>query len=451
MGSGEARDDSGPSGATVQGPTEALTLTPWAWRLEARFRWLRWRASRVFGRIPASRLTLIWVGLLLVIALATFAPVLPAGMRMNPAGEDHMLARIGRTYGFRHAGAYFSPRFFERECQQGVARSELTIYYRPLMFLSYAFDAALWDCDVRVGRTVNLLLHVANAFVLGLLLLALSGGRRAVAVAGSLLYLVTPTSADPIGWWAARSDVLSTLLSLIGLLALVWWSERGGWRYLVVSVASLICAVLTKDTAGIVFPLACLWLLLAPKSQKSPPVQRALLIAGLAALAVAYLVFRIETHTLVRPPAARVGAHYAVGQFVRFLSMPLFGLMRAVETASLSPLDLGGVAALAAWVIILWPSLRPAIFLFALPALFFLPAMFYGIIEPRYRYAAVAGSVALVALLCGQADRRCRSLWAPVALVPWVFAAVLFCKDLVALHQNVIFWAQEVLSRVVRP
>ena len=437
-------------GSSSAEQVSGAVILPWAWRIEARYRWLRGRLLRLWRATPVRWQVGLWLGLLLVVAFFTLAPVIPAGMRLNPAGEDRLLARIGRTYGFRRAYAYFSPRFFERECQRGIPRSEWTVYYRPLMFVSYAFDAALWDCDVRIGRSVNLLLHVANAFLLGLILLVLTQGSRQAAASASFLYLATPASAEPISWWAARSDLLSTTFSLAGLLALIVWTQRGGARYVGAAIFSFVCAVLSKESAGAVLPLACFWLLLAPKNEKSPLPQRALLLAGLLVLALAYLAFRVETHTLLRPPAARVGTHFALGHFLRFVCMPLAGVVMGLELKTMVPVNVGSLGLLAAAIIVLWPCLRQAALLAAWKVVFFLPAMSYSIIVPRYEYAPLAGAAALIALLCLQADRRWRPLWAPLTLVPWVVAGVLFGKDLFSLHGQAIAWTHQ-LSKVVHP
>ena len=199
------------------------------------------------------------------------------------------------------------------------------------------------------------------------------------------------------------------------------------------------------------FPLASLWLVLAPRSSKSPPWQRAILIAGLLTLALGYLVFRIETHTLVRPPTAQTGTHLALGKFLRFVSMPFARVVSALELRSPGNLDLAGLATLLAGAIVLWPALRAALLFVAWKVLFYLPAMFYLFVAPRYRYAPLAGAAALVVLLCVEASRRWRPLWAPLALLPWAFAAALFGTDLFDLHREVLYWARILLSGVVRP
>lgn len=93
-------------------------------------------------------------------------------------------------------------------------------HYRPLTFLSYAINIRWGGMDPVGFHVVNVTLHwAATAMLIWLLWLLI---RRATpAIAGGLLFAVTPANSEAVNYLAARSSLLVGLWSAAALVAFV--------------------------------------------------------------------------------------------------------------------------------------------------------------------------------------------------------------------------------------
>jgi hypothetical protein len=163
------------------------------------------------------------------ITLAVYA----SGLRLWFVGDDFLILRlIERTNGLGHAASYFRVNFFG--------------FYRPLAFLSQAFDWSLWGENAVGFHLTNLLLHVATSlFVFGI-------ARRLLgpwaALAAALLFSLHASNEEAVFWVSARFDLLATFWMAAGL----WIATRTDANLGVVSCFAL--ALLSKESA-FSFPL----------------------------------------------------------------------------------------------------------------------------------------------------------------------------------------------------
>ncbi len=104
-----------------------------------------------------------------------------------------------------------------------VTTPVVTSYY-PLRSLSLALDRALWGLDPTGFHLTNLVLHVANAWLLlalGVRLLADAGRRGPGAAlwagAGAALFALHPVVVETVAWVGAREELLMTLATLAAL------------------------------------------------------------------------------------------------------------------------------------------------------------------------------------------------------------------------------------------
>jgi tetratricopeptide (TPR) repeat protein len=107
-----------------------------------------------------------------------------------------------------------------------IATRPIGSYYRPVVFASFALEAAAVGAAPPVLHTTNLVLH---AFAAGLLLaaaLALGAGHRA-ALAGSLLFALHPVQSEAVLYVSGRTDVLAGVFALGALLL---HGQAAGWR-----------------------------------------------------------------------------------------------------------------------------------------------------------------------------------------------------------------------------
>lgn len=126
------------------------------------------------------------------------------------------------------------------------------VNYIPLNFLSLAIDWRLWGPDPRGFHLTNLLLHVANAFVVYFVLLRL-GESRGLATAAALLWSLHPVQVESVAWISERKNLLSTLCFLLAFRGYLRFRERPtAIRY--VTVLLWYCAALLTKVNTIVLP-----------------------------------------------------------------------------------------------------------------------------------------------------------------------------------------------------
>lgn len=129
--------------------------------------------------------------------------------------------------------------------------------YIPLTLLSYQIETAIFGVEPAVYHATNLLLHLLASLCIGLLILRLTKMPLA-AVAGTALFALHPLNAEAVLWASARKDVLSSFLSLAGMLAFLRWRDSEQKKTYVAAVILFLLALLAKVHAVVVFPLLVL-------------------------------------------------------------------------------------------------------------------------------------------------------------------------------------------------
>jgi tetratricopeptide (TPR) repeat protein len=122
-------------------------------------------------------------------------------------------------------------------------------------------DVQLFGLDSSAHHLVNAGLHAANAALLFLALLAMTGaaGRSAFVAA---LFAVHPLHVESVAWVAERKDVLSTFFGLLMLLAYVRHARRPGLARYALVVLGLAASLLAKPmwvTAPFLLLLLDVW------------------------------------------------------------------------------------------------------------------------------------------------------------------------------------------------
>jgi hypothetical protein len=168
-----------------------------------------------------------WSVLLVLGALALYwrAPLL------GFAGDDALvLYHLKRLGGILQPAAYFTALDFFN-------------YYRPLGFLAFAADAALWSFRPAGFHVTNVVLHAVN----GLLVFALARRVltvRAAALAAAL-FIAHASNQEAVYWISARFDLLATLFVLTTVLLAT--RERAVW--VGASLVAFSLALLSKEAA----------------------------------------------------------------------------------------------------------------------------------------------------------------------------------------------------------
>ncbi|MBI2502390.1 MAG: tetratricopeptide repeat protein [Candidatus Latescibacteria bacterium] len=176
--------------------------------------------------------------------------------------------------------------------------------YRPLLLTSYALNYALGGAEVWGYHLVNLILHLANVWLVWLLGRRLAGKGAWLAC---LLFLLHPVVSEPVNYISSRSALMATFFYLLGL----WLVVRAGEEELrprhLVWVGLCYAAGLASKEIAFTFPLAAgLYLcLLAPRRPWR-------LLTGPAVLSVVYLLWtRAIVGKAMGEPVRALGAQWA--------------------------------------------------------------------------------------------------------------------------------------------
>jgi tetratricopeptide (TPR) repeat protein len=130
--------------------------------------------------------------------------------------------------------------------------------WHPLTMLSHMLDCELYGLNPRGHHLTNLLLHLANVWLLFEVLRRMTG-RAGPSAFVAALFGVHPTHVESVAWIAERKDVLSGLFFLLTLAAYHRWvRDRTPRRYALVAVL-FACGLLSKP---MLVTLPCVLLLL---------------------------------------------------------------------------------------------------------------------------------------------------------------------------------------------
>jgi protein O-mannosyl-transferase len=136
--------------------------------------------------------------------------------------------------------------------------------WHPLTWISLMLDCQIFGLHAGGPHVVNVLFHTANAILLFLLLVRLTGAQwRSAIVAG--LFAWHPLHVESVAWISERKDVLSTFFGLLSLLAYVRYvkesnaqnSKSKAWF-----ITAVVLFALSLMAKPMLVTLPCLMLLL---------------------------------------------------------------------------------------------------------------------------------------------------------------------------------------------
>jgi Tfp pilus assembly protein PilF len=166
-------------------------------------------------------------------------------------------------------------------------------YYRPLQTLSYMTGYALGGISPGTYHWLNIILHGLAALALLWLGWELTGSAT-IAFWSAMLFAAHPMHTESVAWCAGITDLGCGLFYFVALASYVR-ASRGGERWLWLSGAAFLAALLFKETALTlpVMAVAYVWML---RDRSRPPSWYGRLLRWLPlALALAvYLALRIN-------------------------------------------------------------------------------------------------------------------------------------------------------------
>jgi len=129
--------------------------------------------------------------------------------------------------------------------------------HHPLTMLSLALNYAISGYEPWSYHLLNLLLHLANTFLVYRLALKLSNQNNVIAFTTALLFGIHPMHVESVAWVAERKDVLYSLFFLLGLDKYLQYRINNSRRDYLICILWFALSLLSKP-AAVVFPLVLL-------------------------------------------------------------------------------------------------------------------------------------------------------------------------------------------------
>lgn len=122
-------------------------------------------------------------------------------------------------------------------------------YYRPLQNISYMFDYYIWKLDSFGYHLTNITLHIANSFLLYMMLVCLFKNSIA-SILSALIFLVHTALSEPVNFLSSRSNLLVTTCILVSFICyLKSKNQEKPKLYFGVSVAFFGLSLLVNEIA----------------------------------------------------------------------------------------------------------------------------------------------------------------------------------------------------------
>ena len=126
--------------------------------------------------------------------------------------------------------------------------------YRPVVFASYALDWIFFGNTAQGWHATNLVIHLLNTVLMLVLAnrLAVRVGcldARFAAMAVAIVFVAIPFAGESTFWPVGRFDLLACTFSISFLVLLVGSDERPGAPRTMALLASLLLALLSKESA----------------------------------------------------------------------------------------------------------------------------------------------------------------------------------------------------------
>ncbi|MDP2806711.1 MAG: tetratricopeptide repeat protein, partial [bacterium] len=170
--------------------------------------------------------------------------------------------------------------------------------YRPMLTLSFMFNAILGGKNGWFYHRSNILMHLGSVLLVFHLLWRITSSRGA-AFALSLIFAVHPALAPAAAWLPGRNDSLLGLFIFGSLAALVSYREKETWQWYALHLFLFLGALFTKETSIAIPAVFLVFLFLVYGRQK--PRQYIYLAAGWLTCLIGYFVLRNSVLPRVSP------------------------------------------------------------------------------------------------------------------------------------------------------
>ncbi|MFZ5763485.1 MAG: tetratricopeptide repeat protein [Thermodesulfobacteriota bacterium] len=334
------------------------------------------------------------------------------------------------------------------------------LYYRPLIGLSYMADKTFFHQNPFALHAENVLLHLANIFLVFFLISEFSAKTKHmasgfVALGGSLLFGLHPIVTESVNWISGRTDLLMGFFLLTSALLLARYRTTGNSYLPWLAAGAFLCALLAKELAIAFLPGYFFLLYTKQATHKTDGASLAkifLIVGGVTLLVVGtFLTLRGIAFT---SNSTRIGLTLqymqinpghsfflflgAIGFYFKKLLFPWplnFAIVEIDPIYDLLAIPLIGCCLYIAWQRTLWATLFiTGILLFTPALLIALNQIAWAPYAERYLYSTTAFvSIATILYWKERCLQRTRA-WHYV-----IFTMLLALVGLTALHRNFVW------------
>ena len=126
--------------------------------------------------------------------------------------------------------------------------------YHPLTTLSFAIDYAVGNGSAFPFHVTNLLLHLANTFLIFILIRKLFN-NFSIALIVAMLFGIHPMHVEAVAWITSRKDLLYVFFFLGSMISYAFYADGNKKQFYFLSLVLFLFSCLSKIQAA-VFPLA---------------------------------------------------------------------------------------------------------------------------------------------------------------------------------------------------
>jgi hypothetical protein len=204
-------------------------------------------------------------------------------IRENPRIADLNLKRI-----------FLSPSVDSTGSSQAARRSlpVINVYYRPLVELFYGLQYRFFYLHPAGYHFFNILFHIANSFLVYMIVRSMSAGKKGLATGTAILFLLHPAQTEAVACIAGMSNLLFAFLGLLSLYLYLRWRSRRETAVYILSLMIFFLSLFAKEQA-VVWPfLILLTEACFPAAYENRPSLRGAPIIGYLIVLVGYFLLR---------------------------------------------------------------------------------------------------------------------------------------------------------------
>jgi protein O-mannosyl-transferase len=123
--------------------------------------------------------------------------------------------------------------------------------YHPVTTLTFILDYKTGSGSPFPFHLTNLILHLANIYLVWILTFRLFRDKR-ISLVTTLLFALSPVQAEAIAWVSARKDLLVALFTFAALISYTSFTERNRNLYYILTLVFVVLACLSKIQAAVI-------------------------------------------------------------------------------------------------------------------------------------------------------------------------------------------------------